>query len=71
VRGRRVRGRCFVTDGARLILPALGAYTGGLDVHDPAIASLMRDPFRVLLLGRSKLYDFPSTRLRGAPVAAK
>jgi len=71
VRGRRVRGHCFVTDGTRLILPALGAYTGGLDVHDPAIASLMRDPFRVLLAGRSKLYDFPSTRLRGAPIAAK
>ena len=71
VRGRRVRGRCFVTDGTRLILPALGAYTGGLDVHDPAIASLMRDPFRVLLAGRSKLYDFPSTRVRRATIAAK
>lgn len=71
VRGRRVRGRCFVTDGTRMILPALGAYTGGLDVHDPAIASLMRNPFRVLLAGRGKLYDFPSSRLRRAPIAAK
>ena len=32
-----------------------------------SIAALVRDPFRVLLLGRRKLYDFPSTRLRGAP----
>ena len=71
LRAKQVTSRCFVSDGRRLILPAFGAYTGGLDVHDPAIASLMRDPFRVLLAGRSKLYDFPSTRLRRAPIAVK
>ncbi len=34
--GRSVRRRCFITDGARLILPAYGAYAGGLSVRDPA-----------------------------------
>lgn len=35
-----VRRRCFVTDGARLILPAFGAYAGGLNVRDRAFAGL-------------------------------
>jgi DNA ligase-associated metallophosphoesterase len=33
--------RCFLADADRLILPAFGAYTGGLWCHDPALASLM------------------------------
>jgi uncharacterized protein len=62
-RGRTVRAPCFVTDGRRLILPALGAYAGGLDVHDPAIGGLFRRGFRVLLLGRERLHAFPAGAL--------
>jgi DNA ligase-associated metallophosphoesterase len=36
----RVRRRCFVTDGERVILPAFGAYAGGLNVMDRAFAGL-------------------------------
>ena len=35
-----VRRRCFVTDGERMILPAFGAYAGGLNVRDEAFAGL-------------------------------
>jgi DNA ligase-associated metallophosphoesterase len=35
-----VRRRCFVTDGERLVLPAFGAYAGGLNVRDAAFAGL-------------------------------
>jgi DNA ligase-associated metallophosphoesterase len=59
-------GRCFVTDGRRVILPAFGAYAGGLDVLDPAVAGLFPRGFRVRLLGRSGVYDFPKSAL--APV---
>lgn len=62
-RGRRVSARCFVEDGRRLILPAFGAYTGGLDVLDPAIATLYPDGFRVHLLGPRKVHGFPRARL--------
>lgn len=49
-RGQAVRRRCFVSDGDRIILPAFGAYTGGLSVRDPAFAGLFaRDPLLVLL----------------------
>jgi DNA ligase-associated metallophosphoesterase len=43
--GRAVRARCFATDGERLILPAFGAFTGGLSLRDRAFGGLfMRSP---------------------------
>ncbi len=66
--GRRVTGACFATDGRRLVMPAFGAYAGGLDALDPAIAGLFgRRGFRVLMLGRERLHLFPHTRLE--PIA--
>jgi len=58
-RGATVCRPCFVADARRLILPALGAYTGGLDVHDPAIAGLFPRGGRVFLLGQQRLFSFP------------
>jgi uncharacterized protein len=34
--GRALRRRCFVSDGNSLIMPAFGAFTGGLSITDPA-----------------------------------
>jgi len=64
VREKRVRGKCFVTDGRRLILPAFGAYTGGLDVLDPAIDGLFPDGFDVHLIGQRIVRRLPKARLR-------
>lgn len=61
VRGRQVGGRCFVEDGRRVILPAFGAYAGGLDARNPAIAGLFRDGFTAHLIGRTRIR---SLRLR-------
>lgn len=58
--GRRVTRPCFVTDGERLILPAFGAFTGGLRVTDPAIRSLFPRGFTVHMLGREGMFSFPS-----------
>lgn len=49
---------CFVFDGRRLMLPAFGAYTGGLDVRDPAIRTLFPIGGRVFLLGKDRLFSF-------------
>ena len=35
-RGRTIRSRCFVASSSRLIMPAFGAFTGGLNVRDAA-----------------------------------
>ena len=57
--GRSVRRRCFVSDGLRLVLPSFGAYTGGLDVGDAAIAALFAGPFHAYMLGHSRVYAIP------------
>jgi len=57
--GRSVRRRCFVSDGLRLILPSFGAYTGGLDVGDVAIASLFANAFHAYMLGSARVYAIP------------
>ncbi|EDP65797.1 hypothetical protein BAL199_03194 [alpha proteobacterium BAL199] len=63
VRGRSVSGRCFATDGRRLVLPAFGAYTGGLDVLRPDLRCLFARRFEVLLLAADRILRIPSERL--------
>ncbi|MCE6959397.1 ligase-associated DNA damage response endonuclease PdeM [Cereibacter sphaeroides] len=46
---------CFLLDGSRLILPAYGAYTGGLWCHDPALVALMRPGALAILTGHRAL----------------
>jgi DNA ligase-associated metallophosphoesterase len=53
---RSVRRPCFITDGRRIVLPAFGAFTGGLNVRDPAIAGLFSTPPLAAVLGRDKVH---------------
>ena len=69
VRGTVVTRSCFVTDGQRMMLPALGAYTGGLDVGDPAVGKLFPKGGRVFLLGRERLFSFALAGARKRGVA--
>jgi DNA ligase-associated metallophosphoesterase len=67
-KARQISRPCFVTDAARLILPAFGVYTGGLDVRDPVIAKLFPRGLRVFLLGQEQLFSFALGQLE--PYAA-
>jgi DNA ligase-associated metallophosphoesterase len=51
-----VRRRCFVTDGERAILPAFGAYAGGLNVRDKAFAGLFARPPLAGALGVGRVH---------------
>ncbi|MGY6706827.1 MAG: ligase-associated DNA damage response endonuclease PdeM [Rhizobiaceae bacterium] len=63
-RGRSVRRRCFATDGARMIMPAYGAFTGALNLRDRAFAGLFREESLVAwALGTSRLYRLPRAEL--------
>lgn len=62
-RAKKISRPCFVTDPQRLILPAFGSLTGGLDVRDPAIARLFPRGLRVFLLGQEQLYSFALEQL--------
>lgn len=59
-----VRRRCFVTDGQRLILPAFGAYTGGLNVLDRAFSGLFAGPVLAGALGKHKVHAIGPRSLR-------
>jgi len=63
-RGGNVSRPCFVTDAKRLVLPAFGAYAGGLDIRDPAITKLFPRGGRVFLLGKERLFSFSLGTLR-------
>ncbi len=58
-----VRRRCFVSDGRRCILPAFGAYAGGLNVRDRAIFGLFGTlAFTAHMLGERRLYAVAAER---------
>jgi len=63
--GRSVRRRAFVTDGRRLILPAFGAYAGGLNVRDAAFDGLFSGSPLVGALGDRRVYALPFGALSG------
>ena len=63
--GRAIRRRCFAADARRLVLPAFGALTGGLNVLDDAFAPLFAGRPRVMLLGEARVYPVSPALLIG------
>lgn len=61
--GRSVRRFAFATNGKRLILPAFGAYTGGLNVCDAAIVEVFGAVPGVLMLGRERVHAIAARQL--------
>ena len=55
--GARISRCCFIEDGLKMILPAFGAYTGGLDVRAPVIQKLFSRGANIHLLGRDRIYS--------------
>ena len=56
------RRRAFVTDGSRVIAPAFGAYAGGLNLHNPAIARLFSGRRIAHVLGRNGVHAVCASR---------
>jgi DNA ligase-associated metallophosphoesterase len=62
-RGRAVSRRCFAGDGRRLVMPAFGAYAGGLNVRDRAFADVFRTlAFTAHMLGERRVYAVAAKR---------
>lgn len=59
LRGRGVSRRCFVVSETKIILPAFGALTGGLDAGAPPILKAVGGPAHALVPTRRKLLRFP------------
>ena len=59
LRGRQVARRCFIAGGTKLILPAFGTLTGGLDAHDPVIRKVVGGSAQALVPLADRLLRFP------------
>jgi hypothetical protein len=57
--GRRVSRRCFVVSPTKIILPAFGALTGGLDAHHPEIIGNVGPGAAALVPVSDRLLRFP------------
>lgn len=63
LKGQKISRACFVVDKNRMIMPAFGTLTGGMDVRDEVIAGLLDEDYICYLLGRQKIYSVPSEKL--------
>jgi DNA ligase-associated metallophosphoesterase len=62
-RGRSMERRCFASDGARAVMPAFGAYTGGLSIRDAAFSKIFQTPgFMAHVLGDHRLHTIAASR---------
>ena len=62
-RGGGLVRRCFVSDGERAVMPAFGAYSGGLSIRDAAFARIFPSPdFTVHVLGDIRLHTIAASR---------
>jgi uncharacterized protein len=62
-RGRSMERRCFACDGERAVMPAFGAYTGGLSIRDAAFAKIFQAAgFMAHVLGDNRLHTIAASR---------
>jgi metallophosphoesterase superfamily enzyme len=55
--------RCFACDGERAVMPAFGAYAGGLSIRDAAFAKIFGTPgFMAHVLGDNRLHTIAASR---------
>jgi uncharacterized protein len=61
-----VRRACFATDGKRLLMPAFGVTTGGLDLRHRAMSGLFdRQHLVAHMMGRDRIYSVRFANLLG------
>jgi DNA ligase-associated metallophosphoesterase len=61
-RGRSMERRCFACDGERAVMPAFGAYAGGLSIRDRAFARIFSTDFVAHVLGDSRMHAIAASR---------
>ena len=59
LRGRQVSRRCFVASASKIIMPAFGSLTGGLDAHHPEILRSVGGNAAALVPVSNRLLRFP------------
>ena len=63
MRGRAIRRRCFALSARRCIMPAMGAYAGGLNLRDAAFRPFFHEGVSAHLIGDDRLFRIDSRLL--------
>jgi uncharacterized protein len=62
-RARWMERRCFASDGERAVMPAFGAYTGGLSIRDAAFSKIFQTAsLTAHVLGDDRLHAIAASR---------
>ncbi|WP_425907115.1 ligase-associated DNA damage response endonuclease PdeM [Nitrobacter sp. TKz-YC02] len=61
-RGRSMERRCFACDGLRAVMPAFGAFAGGLSIRDKAFAKIFTADVTAHVLGDSRMHAIAASR---------
>jgi DNA ligase-associated metallophosphoesterase len=62
-RGRAVSRRCLASDGARAVMPAFGAYTGGMSIRDEAFGAVFGSyGFTAHVMGDRRIHTISAAR---------
>ena len=61
-RGRAMKRRCLATDGERAVMPAFGAYVGGLSIRDAAFGKIFSLDFMAHVLGDVRMHIIAASR---------
>mgnify|MGYP003134239188 CR=1 FL=1 len=62
LKGQRINHPCFIADQTRMILPAYGTLTGGMDIFLPPFDTLFTKDFTAHILGKEQIYSIPSAK---------
>jgi DNA ligase-associated metallophosphoesterase len=63
MRGAGVRRRCFASDGARMVMPAFGAYAGGLNIRHRAFRGVFEDADVIAhVMGEERIFAISAER---------
>ena len=63
-RARRITGRCFMATSRRLIMPAFGAYAGGLYVDAPVLKAFHDDQMEIFFCHACRIYRYAYSQLK-------
>ena len=61
-RGHAMERRCLATDGERAVMPAFGAYVGGLSIRDAAFGKIFSLDFMAHVLGDVRMHIIAASR---------
>jgi uncharacterized protein len=64
IKGQRLNHPCFITDDQKMILPAYGTLTGGMDITHPPFDQLFRGQYCAYILGKGRIYAVPSPAIK-------